>query len=216
MEAEKFGDSFDASTVTERGSFYILVSELAALASTWCDGTISAALKLISSSFRSAYWLWLEDDDRAMAALRCTLEQAARITATHKNPRKVARLETRPTLPSRWLEAAGWRRLKVLNEALGEYFTRKRRLTRSVHACCYPHCKWMPTKNPDAVFTARRHALDLVSEFAARSTIDAIRPVSSKVADSAIDMLDTYGPFDLSAARKERIFNHAWAINNRS
>lgn len=216
MEAEKFGDSFDASTVTERGSFYILVSELAALASTWCDGTISAALKLISSSLRSAYWLWLEDDDRAMAALRCTLEQAARITATHKNPRKVARLETRPTLPSRWLEAAGWRRLKVLNEALGEYSHAQKKVDPVGPRLLLSALQMDADENPDAVFTARRHALDLVSEFAARSTIDAIRLVSSKVADSAIDMLDTYGPFDLSAARKERILNHAWAINNQS
>ena len=120
-EAEKFGDEFDARTLGQHCSFYVLVSELAAVTSTWCEGTNSAALKLISSSLRSAFWLWLEDDDRAMAALRCTLEQAARIKATLKNPHRAARMENVPTLPSRWLEAAGWKRLKVLNDALGEY-----------------------------------------------------------------------------------------------
>lgn len=137
-EAKKFGDSFDARTVAGRGSYYILVSELAALTSLWCDGTTSAALKLISSSLRSAYWLWLEDDDRAMAALRCTLEQSARIAVTQKNPRKAERMEGRPTLPSRWLEAAGWKRLKVLNDALGEFTHAQKKFDRSVLGSCCP------------------------------------------------------------------------------
>lgn len=215
-EAEKFGDSFDARSVTRRGSFYILVSELAALASTWCDGTVSAALKLVSSSLRSAYWLWLEDDDRAMATLRCTLEQAARIAATLKNPRRAGRMENRPTLPSRWLEAAGWKRLKVLNDALGEYSHAQKKVDPVGPRLLLHALQVDADENPDAVFTARRHALDLVSEFAARSIIDILKTISTKIADSAVDMLDSHGPFDLTESREEQVLRHAWGIRTQS
>jgi hypothetical protein len=216
MEANRFGDSFDARTVGQRGSFYILVSELAALTSTWCEGTISAALKLVSSSLRSAYWLWLEDDDRAMAALRCTLEQAARIAATLKNPNRAERMENMPTLPSRWLETAGWKRLKVLNDALGEYAHAQKTIDPVGPRLLLSALQMDAGDDPDSVLTARRHALDLVSEFAARSTIDVLRTISTKIADSAVDMLDSYAPFDLSEDRKERVLNHAWGIRTRA
>lgn len=213
-EAKKFGDSFDASSVSTRGSYYILVSELAALSSTWCDGTVSAACKLISSSLRSAYWLWLEDDDRAMATLRCTLEQAARIAATLKNPSRAERMEGRPTMPSRWLEAAGWKRLKVLNDALSEYSHAQKRMDSVGPRLLLLGLQMDADDNPDAIFTARRHALDLVSEFAARSVIENLRTISTKVAGTAVAMLDDYGPFDLSEERKERVLNHAWGLRD--
>jgi hypothetical protein len=209
-EAQKFGESFNPRSISQRGSSYILVSELAALVSTWTEGSISAALKLISSSLRSAYWLWLEDDDRAMATLRCTLEQSARIAATLKNPKRAEGMEGRPTLPSRWLEAAGWKRLKILNDALGEYSHAQKQVDPVGPRLLLLALQMDAAENPDAVFTARRHALDWVAEFATRSTIDALRPISVKIADSAVDMLDTYGPFDLSEARKEQVLNHAW------
>ena len=212
QEADKFGDDFDPRTLGQRGSFYVLVSELAALTSIWSEGTISAALKLVSSSLRSAYWLWLEDDDRAMAALRCTLEQAARIKATLKNPRRASRMESAPTLPSRWLEAAGWRRLKVLNDALGEYAHAQKKIDPVGPRVLLSALQIDADDDPDALHTARRHALDLVSEFAARSAIDVLRTISVKIADSAVDMLDGHGPFDLSQAREEQVLNHAWGI----
>lgn len=216
MEAQKFGASFDARSVAGRGSFYVLVSEIAALTSTWCGGTISAALRLISSSLRSAYWLWLEDDDRAMASLRCTLEQAARIAATLKNPHRARGMENRPTLPSRWLEAAGWKRLKVLNDALGEYSHAQKKLDPVRPRLLLSALQMDSDENPDAIYTARRHALDLVSEFAARSTIDVLRTTSHTIAESTVQMLDTHGPFDLSDQRKERVLDHAWGLHIRA
>jgi hypothetical protein len=66
--------------------------------------------------------------------------------------------------------------------------------------------------DPDALMTARRHALDLVSEFAAQSTIDVLKTISPKISSSALQMLDDYGPFDLSDTRKEAVLNHAWGI----
>lgn len=216
QEARKFGDDFDPRTLGQRVAFYGLVSELAALTSTWSEGTISAALKLVSSSLRSAYWLWLEDDDRAMAALRCTLEQAARIKATLKNPRKAGRMESAPTLPSRWLEAAGWKRLKALSDALGEYAHAQKKIDPVGPRMLLWALQMDANGNPDALYTARRHALDLVSEFAARSTIHVLRTISVKIADAAVDMLDGHGPFDLSEAREEQVLNHAWGIRTAS
>jgi hypothetical protein len=215
-EARKFGDDFDITTVGKPGSFYVLVSELAALSSLWCDGTISAALKLISSSLRSAYWLWLEDDDRAMATLRCSLEQAARITATLKNPHRAGRMELARTLPSRWLEAAGWKRLSALNDALSEYAHAQRKIDPIGPRLLLAALQIGAEDDPDALMTARRHALDLVSEFAARSTIDVLNTISPIIASSAIQMLDDYGPFDLSETRKEAVLNYAWGIRARS
>jgi hypothetical protein len=207
-EREKFGDDFDARTVSQRGSFYILVSELAAVAGTWCQGTTSAALKLVASSLRSAYWLWLEDDDRAMASLRCTLEQSARISATLKNPRRAERLEQIPTLPSRWLEAAGWKRLSALNGALGEYTHAQKKIDPVGPRLLLSALQMDAGDDPEAIMTARRHALDLVTEFA-RSTIELLRAISPGIADSAVKLLDNEGPFDLSDSRREQVLNHA-------
>ena len=151
-----------------------------------------------------------------MAALRCTLEQAARIAATLKNPNRAERMENMPTLPSRWLETAGWKRLKVLNDALGEYMHAQKTIDPVGPRLLLSALQMDAGDDPDAVLTARRHALDLVSEFAARSTIDVLRTISTKIADSAVDMLDSYGPFDLSEDRKERVLNHAWGIRTRA
>ena len=168
FEAQELGAAFDPHGVDKRGTVYILVSELAAVASTWCEGTISAALKLVSSSLRSGYWQWLEDDDRAMACLRCTLEQSARIVATLKNPYRAGRMENAPTLPSRWLEAAGWRRLGALNDALGEYAHAQKHVDPVGPRLLLSALQMDTSNDPDAVMTARGHALDLVTEFAAQ------------------------------------------------
>jgi hypothetical protein len=66
---------------------------------------LAAAAAVVSSSLRSAYWLWLEDDDRAMATLRCTLEQTARLRTWHLKPAKAATLEPTPQLR----QGTGWR-----------------------------------------------------------------------------------------------------------
>ena len=110
------------------------------------------------------------------------------------------------------LEAAGWKRLKVLNDALGEYSHAQKKVDPVGPRLLLLALQMDAKDNPDAVFTARRHALDLVSEFAARSIIDTLRTISSKITDSAVDMLDSRGPFDLSEARREQVLNHAWGI----
>jgi hypothetical protein len=63
---------------------------------------------------------------------------------------------------------------------------------------CCRLCKMDAGDDPDAVLALGRRALDLVSECAACSTIDVLRTISTKIADSAADMPDPRGAFDLS------------------
>jgi hypothetical protein len=123
-EKEFYGAKFEPQNLVGRGITFVLIAEIAALCSRWSTHLpdLAAAAAVVSSSLRSAYWLWLEDDDRAMAALRCTLEQTARIRAWRAKPAKATALEANPaTTPRDWLEAASWRRLGALNRALSEF-----------------------------------------------------------------------------------------------
>ena len=212
-EAALLGDSFDLHTLDSRGTVYIVVSELAAVASIWTAGAVSAALKLISSSLRSAYWLWLEDDDRAMACLRCALEQAARVVATVEKPRKAERLENSPAPTSRWLEAAGWKRLNALNQAIGEYAHVQKKVDPLAGRLLLSALQMDVDPDKDSIMTARGNALDLVTEFAARSVLTALRTVSSTVADTALQLLEA-GMLDLSQKRKEEVLNHSMKLRN--
>ena len=213
-EGMKIGDGFDPSKLDRRGTTYILVSELAALTSTWSKGTVSEALKLIGSSLRSAYWLWLEDDDRAMACLRCTLEQSARLAATIKNPRRAESIEKSRSIPSRWLQAAGWKRLSPLNEALGKYAHAQEKVDPLGPRLLLSALQIDGLTNLDAIYTARGHALDLVTEFASHSIIDALGQISTVLASSARDLLEGDGPLDLSRANKEAVLDRAWQLGN--
>ncbi|GIF06254.1 hypothetical protein [Actinoplanes siamensis] len=104
-----------------RENHYIISSEMASIASQWESGEISTSLALAASALRSAYWLWLEDDDRAMSMLRIVLEQTARVRTWRMKPEKARYLEeSASTMPRDWLEEAGLRRLSALNRALGE------------------------------------------------------------------------------------------------
>jgi hypothetical protein len=215
IEAEKLGDSFDPNKLNERIATYAVVSELAAVASIWSKGTIAAALRLVASSLRSSYWLWLEDDDRAMACLRCVLEQSARIVATLKNPRRAERMENSQTLPSRWVEAAGWKRLSTLNHALGEYAHAQKQVDPLGPRLLLSALQMdVGEDDDDAILTARGYALTLVAEFAARAVVAVLRDISTIIADAAADLLEA-GPFDLSEEREEQVLNHAWDLRDR-
>ncbi|UUO03608.1 hypothetical protein M4D79_11950 [Mycolicibacterium novocastrense] len=178
LEREKsyFGERFQPQNLAGRGITFTLSAEIAALCARWCKALpdLAAAAVVVSSSLRSAYWLWLEDDDRAMATLRCTLEQTARLRTWHTKPTKAAALEANPaTTPRDWLEGAGWRRLGALSRALSE-FSHAHRGTRWDGA--RDLLTALQTK-PDpsiAPFTARGAALDFVTTLAARETIRVI------------------------------------------
>ena len=88
----------------------------------WIGGCEGDALLTSATALRSAFYLWLEDDDRAMVAIRTVTEMSARARAWRKKPARAAKIEAQgPRSSTRdWLEAAGWRRLRAFSTSLGE------------------------------------------------------------------------------------------------
>ncbi len=121
-EQAMVGEEFRLDRLVARETRYILIAELAALAGRWSGGPVRDGLLVAASALRSAFLLWLEDDDRSMIPARTILEQVARARTWRTKPERAARIEARGsrTSPRDWLEAAGWRRFGVLNTALGE------------------------------------------------------------------------------------------------
>jgi hypothetical protein len=218
-EKEFYGDKFEPQNLVGRGITFVLIAEIAALCSRWSTHLpdLAAAAAVVSSSLRSAYWLWLEDDDRAMAALRCTLEQTARIRAWRVKPAKATTLEANPaTTPRDWLEAASWRRLGALNRALSEF----------AHA--HPGSRWDGARDlltalqtdPDeriAPFTARGSALDFVATLAARETISVIAEAHSPLIAETMREALTPAHLELSPddLALNDIFDHVWGERSR-
>jgi len=216
LEREKhyYGDRFQAQNLAGRGITFSLAAEIAGLCARWSTELpdLSAAASVVSSSLRTAYWLWLEDDDRAMATLRCTLEQTARLRTWHLKPTKAAALESSlGTTPRDWLEAAGWRRLGTLSRALSE-FTHAHRGTR------WDGARRLLTAlqaNPDlsiAPLTARGAALDFVTTLAARETIRIIGDSHSATIATAMREAMKLGGLDMSVDDNalDSVFEHVW------
>ncbi|MFE3861859.1 hypothetical protein ACFXPT_15650 [Streptomyces goshikiensis] len=122
IEKERTG-SLDFDYLKNRDFRYLVAAEMAGLVSVWLGrGPAADAAAACSSAMRSAYWLWLEDDDRALATLRVLLEQCGRLRVWTEKPEKAEKLEASTSrTPKDWLVAAGWRRLSALNKALGEF-----------------------------------------------------------------------------------------------
>lgn len=122
LEDELVGAEGDLNHLANLEARYILVGETAALTGMWLSSPAGDALIVASSALRSAFHLWLEDDMRSMIAARTIYEMVARARAWRLKPARAARLEERGerTTMRDWTEAAGWRRLAVLNRALGE------------------------------------------------------------------------------------------------
>jgi hypothetical protein len=120
---DQVGPDFDPEVLEAREFSYLIIAESSALLAGWLNGARSDALATASCAIRAAYMLWLEDDDRAMVLARTVIEQAARLRTWRTKPEKAQSLEERaPQTSTRdWLEAAGWRRLSVLNRSLGEF-----------------------------------------------------------------------------------------------
>lgn len=218
-ESELLGDDFDVRTLTGRGAKHVIVAEVVALLSRWAQPrpALSASAALISSTLRSALWLWLEDDDRAMATLRCTLEQTARMRACHIKPDKAPQLAARSaTMPRDWLDTAGWRRLAALNRALSEY----------AHA--HENSRWAgarrlltmlqvdPGDNP--LLTARGAALNFVTKLVAREALRVIGDdYSAVIANVLPEVFLRWGlEVDLDDATLNRELDHIWSHRQTS
>lgn len=126
-ERDLLGERFGERGIEELGTEAVLSGEMAAMLAVWLresntEPLAADAFAVCASALRSAHWLWLEDDDRAMGCLRCVIEQLARARTWRMKPERAARIESSlNATPRDWIEASGWRRLGLMNRALGEF-----------------------------------------------------------------------------------------------
>jgi hypothetical protein len=173
-------------------SAYILTAELAALCARWNSSRseLATAAMLISSTLRSAYWLWLDRDDRAMGILRSTLQQAARLKTWRTNSRLARQLESM-TLTSHgdWLKAAGWPEDMGLDLVLFE-FAHANPDSGPEAAEDFFDDGYEATRGSVRVRLARQLALDQVTELAAAETVQLIAAQQSlPLANAARELL---------------------------
>ena len=126
FEQEQVGDDFDEEALAQLTVDAVLASEMSAVLALWLkeggQQEVASAFATCSGALRSAVWLWLEDDDRAMGCLRVLIEQVARARTWRMKPQSAIKLEARSeTTPRDWIEKCGWRRLGVLLKSLGEF-----------------------------------------------------------------------------------------------
>ncbi|MTK03161.1 hypothetical protein FF096_14150 [Micromonospora sp. CP22] len=126
-ERKLLGDRFEEQGVENAFTRAVLAGEMAAVVARWLrqdpdKRSPADALAVCASGLRSAQWLWLEDDNRGMGCLRSVIEQVARARTWRLRPERARKTEANPNCtPRDWIEGAGWRRLNLLNRALGEF-----------------------------------------------------------------------------------------------
>ena len=81
----------------------------------------SRYLAHVASSLRSAFVLWLEDDSQSMACIRVALEGVAKARAWRLKIEKAKKLDAWAAPVGRWLDLAGYRRLKPLYGRLNRF-----------------------------------------------------------------------------------------------
>jgi hypothetical protein len=175
---------------------YVLTAEFAALCALWNHSRpeIAAAASQISSTLLSGYWLWLEEDDRAMGILRCTLHQTARLRTWHTNADAARALQTISwTTPRRWRNVAGWSQYRSLDRALFEFAHANRESRRDAAGILLDDHHNDP-KNPLSQRLARQTALDKVTALAASETIRVVAAhQSAAIADTMREALHECG-----------------------
>jgi hypothetical protein len=174
---------------------YVLTAEFAALCALWNQSRpeIAAAATQISSTLLSGYWLWLEDDDRAMGILRCTLHQTARLRSWHVHADAAQALQsTSWTTPRRWMSIAGWSKFRSLDRALFEFAHDNRESRLDASGILNDHRN--DPESPLSQRVARQIALDKVTALAAAETIRVVAAHQSPViADTMREALHRRG-----------------------
>lgn len=218
MERRDLGADFDPSGLAARESAYIIINETAALLSLWTQDYIADALAVSSCALRAAYWLWLEDDDRAMAVARTVIEQAARLRTWRLKADKAALIESRGARASSrdWLEAAGWRRLSILNRSLGEFShaTRKARWSGARDALIELQ-PLDPGEQSPREQTARGNALNEVA-FALGSELAHLARNHHKALAEAFESVLPFVEENGSEAQIERWLQRCWSHSGMS
>ncbi|WP_411699019.1 hypothetical protein [Conyzicola sp.] len=115
------GDAFDPGHLAAKLFRFASISEMARLLAAEASGPERDALIVAAEAQRAATHLWLEDSDYSVGCLRVLLEQTARLRVHRRRPDKAEVLEGRRSSPSRWLEAAGWKRLSPFVRAMNEF-----------------------------------------------------------------------------------------------
>ncbi|MGK5742904.1 hypothetical protein [Micromonospora sp. URMC 103] len=213
QEKEKVG-RLDFDYLLFRENHYILSSEIAALASRWEQGEIADGLAISASALRSGFWLWLEDDDRAMSMLRTVLEQVARVRTWRTKPEKARRLEASPaTMPRDWLEAAGLRRLAALNRALGEMAHLRADGSWSGARDLLAELQHPESRIEDYLHTGRGHALSWMSLILAKEAVAVIGRHSAVLARSMGEIVSWFDVDEPGRDREyQRFLDFAWTL----
>lgn len=215
-ERTRLGVDFDPSSLWHRDYLYIVTGELAGVLSGWLDereAAVSAATA--ATALRSAYWLWLEDDDRAMAVLRVLLEHVARLRAFRLKPERAKRYaQDLRTTPRDWLDCAGWKRLAALNSALGEMAHARVGARWAGARDLLTDLQPQPGEYPQA--TARGSALNVVVALFVQELLATTKELSTPLGE-AVDRVFA----DLGADRAfldqlvARYLDHAWSLKGR-
>jgi len=216
-EREHIGADFNIESLTGRSAKWVLLSEATSLLAIWHRAPgVKAAAAALASSLRSAYWLWLEDDDRAMAVLRSSLEYVARLRTWRRKPQKAASLELRPTTtPRDWITQAGWNRLHLLNQALGE-FAHARRMEKWPTARQLLADLQLNVDVDKAIYTARGAAIDFTASLAAREIAALISEIGIDVGSAVSRILhDLDFELDENAPDVESQFAHIWSVRSQ-
>lgn len=214
-ERKAFGGTLNFEPLYARESGIVLSTEIAGLISVWevVDGLDKGALAVASSALRTAFWLWLEDDDRAMAMLRVVLEQIARARVWREKPSTAEKLENSPkTTPRDWLEAAGWKRLRALNRAVGELAHTK--IGSRWIAARNLIIDLQPGNEKGEYFqnTGRGRALEAVTMLFGRELVACVRCKSPLLADTFAELLGFTGEDGREReAAIEEWLDHVWS-----
>ena len=218
-EAELLGAEFNPASLETREWSYIMTAETAGLLAKWSGGFVGDALSTAAASLRAALWLWLEDDPRAMSLARTVLEQTARARTWRVKPARAKQIEDRgSTVTTRdWLDAAGWRRLSVLNRSLSEFahFTRDSRWRGAHQALEDLHHPFVSDENRYPTATARGDSLNLTAYLLGYELVQQARLEDDELAE-AFSLYLPFGDEDASDESVEAWLQHAWSIKNRS
>jgi len=115
-------DEFDPGQLLARLFRYACIGELAYLLADEVAPAERTALLAAADALRGTTDLWLQDSDHAIACIRVLLEQTARLRAHRLRPARAVRQEgVRGGSASRWVELAGWKRLRPLVRATSEF-----------------------------------------------------------------------------------------------
>lgn len=215
LERKQLGSSFDPQNLRRREWNYILIAEIAALLSSWTEAPVSDAFCVASEALRGAFWLWLEDDERAMTLARTVLEQTARARTWRTKAAKAQQIEDRGSRASTrdWIEKAGWRRLSIVNRSLGEFahVSAGSKWSGAREALAEFQAPFLEDTPSHPLQTGRGSALNACAYlmgFELRFWSEITAPEISEV----ISMYLPLGNEDASESDVEAWLNHAWSL----